>query len=481
MVDFTEIPSTNKSPLVAAEFDPIGQPGADVHTILAIGYRLSAGSVAALTPVLTTGDTEGDGQHGAGSQLARMLRAIKRVNRFSRCYSIGVAEPSGGVAASGTIAVGGTAASADGSWAFYIAGERVEVAIADEDTDAEAATKIAAAINANGQLPVTASATDDDVTVTCRWKGVDGDAIDLAHSLREGDGSVPGLTLTITPMDNGAGDPDLAAAVAVLEERRYDAIVLGAGLAGADDMIDEVARRWGATVALDGHVWTAIRGSVGAMTTIGDGLNAQELTVLGIGLSPTAPWIAAAQAAALDGTVSNPGQPRHGMILPDVVAPLPADRLDHAERNLLLVDGISTVKVDSGGRVMIDRLVTTYQENAFGGEDDTWEALTTRHKAAFLRRNWVAYIQARYPNYMLAADGTNADPGVKIVTPSVLKGEALAWFQRMERAGHVEDFEAFRASLVSERNAEDLTRVDQLMEPMLTRELVTIATKIAFR
>jgi phage tail sheath gpL-like len=82
---------------------------------------------------------------------------------------------------------------------------------------------------------------------------------------------------------------------------------------------------------------------------------------------------------------------------------------------------------------------------------------------------------------MLAADGTQADPGVKIVTPSVLAGEAMAWFKAQERAGHVEDFDGFRASLVSERNELDLTRVDQLFGPALTRELVTVATKFAFR
>jgi phage tail sheath gpL-like len=486
MVDFNEIPAVNKSPAVFAEFDPIGAPGTDIHTLLVVGYRLSSATVPALTPVLTTGATEGDGQHGAGSQLARILRAIKRVNRTSRVISIGVAEPSGGTAASGNIAVGGTTASADGSYKIYIGGTRIEVAIASGDTDVEAAAAIEAAIDAAtdalGLLPVTATATDDDVVINCRWKGVDGNQIDIAKNLRAGESDVPGLALTITAMASGAGGPTLSDVVAILEEQRYDDIVLGAGLsADVDDMIDEVARRWGATVNLDGHVWVAIRGSLGAMTTIGDGLNAPELTVLGIGLSPSEPWVAAGQAAALNGTISNPGLPRFGLVMPDVVAPIPASRLDHSERNLALLDGISTIRVDSGGRVVIDRLVTTWQENTFGGEDDTWEALTTRQKAAYLRRDWVAYVQARYPDYMLADDGTVVDPGVKVITPSVIAGEALAWYQEKMREGHVDNFDGFRAALAASRPSGDPTRIDLMTEPSFTNELVTIATKMAFR
>lgn len=478
-MDFTEIPDPNLSPLVAAELDPLGAPGEDVHTILVVGYRLGSATVPALTPTLTSAEPEADAQHGEGSQLARMLRAVKRVNTRSRCFGIGVGAPSG-TAAAGTLTFTGPASEA-GAFALYVAGERVPVAIASGDSAAAVATKVAAAINADGQLPVTAAAESAVVTVTCRWNGLSGNAIDLAVNLRPSDRSVAGVGLTIGTWEGGTGSPDLAAVVAVLEERRYDAIVLGDHGANLGDMVDEVSRRWRATIQLDGHVWIAARGSLGALSSLGGTLNAPELTVLGLGASPSAPWIAAAQAAGVDGTYTSPARPRGGAVLPDVVAPLPAARFDHDERNLLLLDGISTLRIDAGGRSLIDRLVTTYKTNAFGAIDRSWQSLMTRHTAAFLRRDWVAYLQTTYPGYLLGDDDTIVDPGVRLVTPSVLRGEALAWFQRMQRRGLVEDFAQFRETLAALRPAGDPTRVDMLVEPNLTNELVTIATKFAFR
>lgn len=479
MVTFKEIPESNRSPLVAAEFDPIGAPGMEQSHILVIGVQLS-GTVSPLTPTLVTGETEGDGLFGAGSMLARMLRAVKRVNRSARVTAIGVEEPSTGAAASGKLAVSGSA-TADGELAVYIGGERVAVGVSSGDTADDIAAALEAAIDADDQLPVTAAVSGAEVTVTCRWKGSVGNDIHLGVALRDTDEMPAGVSVSITPMAGGTGAPDLSAVVAVLEETIYSHIVSGFNDATSLATLEaEVERRWEADVALDGHVFAAVRGNVASMVSAGQARNSAASTLFGAGLSPTPSWIWAAQVAARDAGVADPGLPRFGLTLPDCLPPAPADRLDHAERNVLLHSGISTHRVDSGGRAIIDRLITTWQRNALGEPDTTWLALTTRHTAAYLRRDWVRRISAKYSGYKLADDGTQVGPGARVITPSVIEAEALAWFREKEREGHVEDFDAFRASLVAERNASDPTRLDALLAPNIVNELVTIATKVAF-
>ncbi|MEQ9080825.1 MAG: phage tail sheath subtilisin-like domain-containing protein [Sandaracinaceae bacterium] len=481
MVTFNEIPNPNRSPAAFAEFDPVGAPGQALTHVLLVGLRYATGGAPALSKQLIAGEAQGDNLFGVGAPLARMCRAFKRVNRQARLTAIGVDEPAGGTASAGEIALTGPATQ-DGILAVYVAGERVAVPVSNGDTATQVGDALVALLAADAQLPVTGVNTLGTVAITAKWKGVSGDEIDLAVNLAEEDETPSGVGVTITAMAGGVGAPDFSAAVAVFEETTYDTIVVDfTDSISLGQLEAEVATRWEATRMLDGHVMAAKRGDLGTLTAFGNAKNAPETTILGLGLSPTAPWIAAAQMAGRDAAVSHPALPREGLTLPDVVAPAPDQRFNHASRNLLLEDGISTFKVDAGGEVILDRLVTTYQLDTNGQPSETWRPLTRRRNASFLRLDWVRRIGAKYSRKMLADDGTDFDPGAPVVTPSTLKSEALAWFRERERTAHVEDFDAFRESLLAERPSGDAERIDVLMEPNLINELVTIATKIAFR
>jgi phage tail sheath gpL-like len=54
------------------------------------------------------------------------------------------------------------------------------------------------------------------------------------------------------------------------------------------------------------------------------------------------------------------------MVLPGLPAPAEADRFDQPTRNNLLKNGISTLRYDAGGNVMIEMVTTTYKTNSFG-------------------------------------------------------------------------------------------------------------------
>src|SRR5690606_30192396 len=128
-----------------------------------------------------------------------------------------------GVAATGTITVTGTA-TADGTIPLYCGGVRVPVGVTSGDTAAEVATAIAAAINANADLPVTAAAVDAVVTVTFRHKGEVGNDYDLRDSYRDGEALPAGVSLAIVAMSGGTTNPDLDDLIAAMGDTWFHVI-----------------------------------------------------------------------------------------------------------------------------------------------------------------------------------------------------------------------------------------------------------------
>ncbi|MNL24957.1 Phage tail sheath protein [compost metagenome] len=68
-----------------------------------------------------------------------------------------------------------------------------------------------------------------------------------------------------------------------------------------------------------------------------------------------------------------------------------------------------------------------------------------------------------------------------MVTPVVMKAEAIAKFREWEDLGLVENIDDFKANLIAERNASDPNRMDMLLPPDLVNQLRIVANKIQFR
>jgi phage tail sheath gpL-like len=99
---------------------------------------------------------------------------------------------------------------------LYIAGDKVEVEIADADTADDLATKTVAAINADTTLPVTAvvnGVTTSQVDLTANTSGTYGNDISIAFNLA-GESYPTGVVApSITPMASGAGTPTISDAL----------------------------------------------------------------------------------------------------------------------------------------------------------------------------------------------------------------------------------------------------------------------------
>ena len=66
------------------------------------------------------------------------------------------------------------------------------------------------------------------------------------------------------------------------------------------------------------------------------------------------------------------------------------------------------------------------------------------------------------------------------MTPLVGKGEAVALARDWYDAGLIENFDAFKESIVSERDTTDTERLNQLLQPDVINNLRVVAGKIQF-
>jgi phage tail sheath gpL-like len=203
---------------------------------------------------------------------------------------------------------------------------------------------------------------------------------------------------------------------------------------------------------------------------------------LGIYKSLTPCYEVAATAAAVAAYYGqiDPARPFQTLPLLGVLAPAQTNQFTLEERNLLLFDGIATQKVDSGGQVVIERLITMYQENTAGASDTAYLDVNTVLTLSYLRWDFRNYFMTKYPRHKLANDGTRFGAGQAILTPKAAKAEAVAKFRQWEELGLVEGADQFKRDLIVERNNSDPNRLDIMLPPDLVNQLVVTGVQIGF-
>lgn len=489
MVSFNTIPSNLRVPLFYAEMDN-SKAGTFSATYRALLVGQIANSLYAEPgkAVLISSVAQGKSKFGAGSQLAQMIESYVDNNSSVEFYALPISDPSSGAAASGSITVSGTA-SAIGTISLYIYDELVQIGVTEGDEAAAVATAIAAAVNADADLPVTASAAEDIVTVTAKHKGVIGNDIIMALNLggdANGEATPVGLSLSLTALSGGTGNVDLEDAIANLGDEQFDFVVSGWTVKSALDAfsayMNDKTGNWSYSKQTYGHIWAAHRGTLSELQTFGAGYNDQHLSVMGINGTHSPIWkVAAALAgAAATSIAADPARPLQTLSLEGISAPEIADRFTATERETLLRNGISTYNVNAG-KVQIDRVITTYQTNAYGQADNSYLSVETLYTSAYILRYLRGIITSKYGRCKLANDGTRFADGQAIVTPKVIRAELIAAYTALEYEGLVEDVEAFKKNLIVERNPNDRNRIDVLFTPDYVNQLNIFALVNQFR
>lgn len=483
-IQFDAVPANLRVPLVYVEFSGAGAglapPG--LRTLL-IGQRLAAGSAAAGATVQIYDEADAIRQFGRGSMLAHMAAAFRRQHLLGDLWAHVLDDAATATEGTWTLTVTG-AATAAGAIALYVAGRRVAVGVASGDTVSQIGAAIAAAVTARPDLPVTAAVAAGVVTLTARHGGdVD---LDVRHSFHPDERLPAGVALAIAVRASGAVDPDVSPIWAALGDEQYDFVVLPyTARAAVTSLAGELAARWGPLQQIEGVGVVAYRGATGTAaqaTTYGNALNSPHLTVMDVGKSPTPTYEWAASVAgqlALAAEI-DPARPFQTLPLHGVVAGAPGDRRTFVERNTLLSDGISTHHVGVDGTVRIERMITTYQTGPGNVPDTAYLDLNTPLTLGWIRRDFRGYVRRKYPRHKLADDGTRFGTGQAVMTPSIGRAEAIARYRAWEDRGLVEGAEAFKASLICERNARDRSRLDWLMRPDLANGFRVAGAHIAF-
>lgn len=484
-ISFNDIPDTIRVPLAYIEFDNSGAltgTAAVPYKLLVLGQQNADATASPLTPVrITSADQAGD-MFGRGSMLHNMFRLIKGANSYLETWALPARDNSAGKKAAGTVTLTGRA-TASGTLYLYIDGQAVSCAVTADEELSAAATRLAAAVNAKTSLPVTAAAAEGVVTLTCRWPGETGNTLSAVAGLY-GEDVPAGLSVACAAFTGGSGDPDMDEVIAALGDEQWHGIVLPwTGKAGLAALGVELDRRWGPMVQKESITFTAFRGTHGETADFGANSNSHLITCMGTGdAAPQAPylWAAVYGVVALASLETDPARPLQTLALTGIIPPPLKDRWTMEERNLLLHDGIATSMVQAGDIVAIEREVTMYQVNKWGEADPSYLDVTTPATLGYIRYATKSRITQKYPRHKLASDGTRYSPGQAIVTPSVIRGELLALYRELEYAGIVENFDAYKADLIVERNASDRNRVDVLAPPDIVNQFRIFAMKTMF-
>lgn len=491
MVNFDAIPSNIRTNFVAVEFDPTqARQGIALKPLktLLIGGRTSAGSVAELTPKRVTSADDVAAQCGVGSTLHNMAqRYFANGGNQVETWFVSVDDDGSGVACVKTITLGGAQTEA-GTLYLYIGGRRIRVPVGSDsavDTLTVLGARVRDAINLVTDLPFTATASAGVVTLTAKNDGTTANDVDVRANFNQGEVLPAGLTIAFAQTTAGANNPDITTIWAAIGEEQFDVIACAWNdTTTFGDLDTELERRWGPTTQNDGVAFIGFRGTFAAAAAYGAARNSKHISVMPAdnALQPPHEWAGAIAGVAARYGQQDPSRPFQSLELVGIIAPAIGDRNTFDERNQLLYSGCSTYRVDAGGKVLIDRLITTYQTNSLGADDTAYLDVTTRLTLSFLRYAFRNHFALKFPRAKLSSDETLAPgPGQQIVTPSVARAECIAWFGEMLELGIVEDIESFRSNLEVEVDPTDGNRLNIVLPPDLIGQLVVTAARIAFR
>ncbi|HCT5877584.1 TPA: phage tail sheath subtilisin-like domain-containing protein [Morganella morganii] len=486
-VPFATIPQNLRTPLFFVEFDnSMANTATATQRTLLIGQMLDSATGKDSIPERITSGTQAAERFGRGSMLHTEAEAYFRNDTAGEVWVLPLADTESQTAAAGKLKVT-SAANDTGVISLYIAGIRVQMAVVATDTAEAIATGLAKVINRNTNLPVTAAAEADTVTLTAKNKGAHGNGIDIRLNylgLTGGESTPSGFEMTITAMSGGNGAPDLLNGLANLKDRSFDFIVNPyTDTASLDVVKTFLAERWAWDKQLYGHSYGVITGTYGQLADFGEKRNDQHASLLGVNGSPSPDyqWSAAYTGAIAQSLRNDPGRPLQTLVISGVLPPDDTNILELTERNNLLHSGISTFTVDDDGTVRVENIITTYQKNAYGDNDDSYLQVETLYLLMFVSRYLRTQVTSKFGRMKLAEDGTRFAPGSAIVTPNIIRAELIAQYGFLEFNGHVQDAKGFAAGLKVERNSQNPNRVDVLWTGTLINQLRVFALLNQFR
>lgn len=497
MITFTNIPTTIRTPGAYNEIDnsrALQGLVANPHKALIVGQMMSdadaTGSINRLYQI--TSEDVANSYFGTGSILARMCSKFKENNPNTELHAIAVGSVAG-TAASARITLSANM-SATGDTTLYLLcnGKQQYVTITSAWSNPDILSAIETQVNLDSTLPMHASfaaATSNIINFSAVCSGSLGNYLDVRVNYYTGQMNPLGYQsdgmIVISGFEGGATDPAVSDAWAVVDNIQYQYVIQPwIDATNLTSIEQEMEDRAGPLEDLMGQGFTAVRAALASCTTLGNTRNSPYNCIMGAYDSPTCPeeWAAAYGAVAAWNLNVDPARPLQFLKLKGILAPPEDSRFTRSERDVILYDGIATSIVDSGGSVLIERSITTYQTNALGVLDPSYldvETLATLNEIRYQYKNRMVN-RFIIPRFKLADDSFPVQPGSFVATPKTIKQEIIALFTLLRDKGLIENLDDFIDNLVVERSVTDRSRVDVLLPPDLINQFRVLASRLSF-
>lgn len=481
MISFNLVPNNAAASAVFVEQEPVNRgTGSPVipHKILILGQYNAGKSPTVNTPQIILSKADAWDRYGRGSMLSIMIEAAMKRSGTVPIYALPVADDGGAGKASGQVAVTGPATAA-GTFAFYIAGQLVSVAVTAGMTANQLSAALTAAVNAKLDLPAVATDEYGTVDIECRWAGASGNQISLEMNLAAADATPAGFTVVVTDMASGATDPVLTTALANLGDTWYTEIAnpytentpLTAIEAAGEARVDPGVKR--PFAAFTGYTDTASN-----FLTFLASRNSQWNTMVPVHGSPTPAYEIAAGAAGMFAAVqqSTPGRPCKGLTIPGVLANI-ANDLTYTSRNAIVLAGGSHTYNQGDGTVTVGDLVTTKTTEG-GADTDDWRFSIIIPNLQFkIYAIETTFRGAPFDRAIVLADGDPPGPTYG-VRPSTVKAYAINLVDNWVARGLSTSRDQIVEGIIAEIDGSNAGRINLAIPDVPSAGLRVLAAKL---
>lgn len=410
--------------------------------LLVVGLKSSAGSITADTQVVDIfSTTDADTYAGPGSEGACMLYQALSEPGVQVKYA-SPAAAGGAVQATATITIVSTPPhAATGEYTIRIDGKPVSIVIATTDAQNTIATNLAAAINAQPQLPVTAAPVANVVTLTVKSPGIRGNQ----YILFENDTGVPStVTTTIAGgasvtgggvyFTGGAGTESVTNLLTTLEPNRYHRIAFAQNDATNGALWETFLNtQAGVLVGIRQHGICAVNDTyANAVSLAQTTFNTERVQVLWLKYSESHPSELAARFMARRTVVeqSDPDAMYDGFVMTGIAPQSQAsDWPTTTVQNNALNNSVTPLTTNSNGDVVVVRSITTKSLTS-GNPDyrtlDTSQAVVPDYVADQLQLLWLTEFLPANPRVAPDPPATQKEAIPGIATPT-------RWQQRITK------------------------------------------------
>jgi phage tail sheath gpL-like len=464
---FSVIPNDIIQPLFRGEVSnraAAGSLSVSGPTLL-VGQGLGTGFVSGV-PLRVYSQAQVDALCRPGSMASRMTEAYLSEDPDVNLWLLPLTDVVAGVAASKVLTFTGPATAA-GVVSLYIGGRLLSVPVEAADSATNIGDAIVALLGTNesaafalgSKYAVTAANNAGAVTFTARHKGAVGNTIDLrvnylgtagAEALPAGVAITELASVSYVHLASGATDPDLATIGAMLGDRRFEFIANPYTVAPAlakwkIEMSDSAAGRWGYMRQVYGGVFSSLADTAAGMASF-SASNDPHMSISGIEGSPTpADEMAAAYCGSVAASIRiHPVVPLEMRVINWIKASnVENDKLDWTERQLMLVNGITPLIVNDAGEVCIQRCITTFNKNSYGGADDSYFDISIPYQNDYVMMRLKNVVDTSLANKVLVADNAVVRPGGPFIKPKQVISKMIAEYAGMEYDGIVENTAVF--------------------------------------